>query len=122
MYNKDTNKITGIGGVRMRIDFRNVGKSKIYISTDNKEYIEVCDILGNVYKVNRENITEVSFIPDNVAITIMGLPTSRFKSTLKISFKDIEGKGEEKLVIYNDASKLLIEDAYKEVKAWINLK
>ncbi|ATD55555.1 hypothetical protein [Clostridium chauvoei] len=104
----------------MRIDFRNVGKSKIYINTDNKEYIEVCDILGNVYKVKRENIIDVNFIPDNVAITIMGLPTSRFKSTLKINFKDNKGKGEEKLVIYSDASKLLVENAYKEIMNWIN--
>lgn len=101
----------------MRINFKNVGPNKMYIDTNNKEYIVVCDILANVYKVTRENIIDVKFIPNNIPVTILGLPTSHFKSSLNITFKENEvGKA----AMYSDVDKDFVESSYKEVLKWID--
>lgn len=100
----------------MRINFKNVGPNKMYIDTTNNEHIIVCDILANVYKVKRENITDVKFIPNNIPVTMLGLPTSYFKSSLNISFKEKEVA---KVAMYSDVDKDFVESSYKEVLNWI---
>lgn len=101
----------------MRIKFKNVGPNKIYIDISNNDYIVVCDILGTSYKVTRENITDVKFIPNNIPVTILGLPTSHFKSSLNISFNH---KNLSKVAMYSEVDKEYLENAYNEVKKWID--
>ena len=103
----------------MRINFKNVGPNKIYIDITNKGHIVVCDILANVYKVKREDITDIKFIPNNIPVTILGLPTSHFKSSLNISFKEKEAV---KVAMYTDVDKDFVESSYKEVLKWIDKK
>ncbi|MEG2291247.1 MAG: hypothetical protein RSC24_14830 [Clostridium sp.] len=100
----------------MRIKFKNVGPNKMYIDLSNNEYMVVCDILGASYKVTRDNITDVKFIPNSTPVTILGLPTAHFKSSLNISFKH---KDVSKVAMYNEVDKEYLENAYNEVVKWI---
>lgn len=101
----------------MRIEFEKLGPSDIFIDINNNFYITICDIIGNTYKVEKKDIISIDFIEKSMPITLLGVATTNFKSSLNIKFKS---KDKEVLASYTNNSKEFVENAYLKVMEWFN--
>lgn len=101
----------------MRIEFEKLGPTNIFIDINNNFYITICDIIGNTYKVEKNDVISIEFIEKSMPITLLGVATTNYKSSLNIKFKS---KDKEILAAYTDNSKDFVENAYLKVKEWFD--
>ncbi|MGL5379426.1 hypothetical protein, partial [Clostridium sp.] len=85
----------------MRIEFEKLGPTNIFIDINNNFYITICDIIGNTYKVEKKDVISIEFIEKSMPITLLGVATTNYKSSLNIKFKS---KDKEILAAYTDKS------------------